>query len=146
MTTALPRNRLPAKPFTIEGGDKPEPGFWMMYVVRGGVLAPARIWICDHAPYEPENKRDRWPASHLAAEIAGRWVEVYDVWWRVCLRNSYPNHWKCAHPLIPQDGLTVEQEYEYQVALLDHAKKHEPDHPLARPYKPVTLARLPLPF
>lgn len=128
---------LPADPFTITWRE-PEPSFWMLYHVRGGVLVPARIWWCDHEPGRPDNKLDRWPIPFLAAEIAGRWCEVYDVWWRVCLRDSRPGHWKCAHPMAPKDGLTEEEEYAYQMALLATAGT------VSR--RPADLRSIPLPF
>jgi hypothetical protein len=133
--------RLPADPFVINWRD-PECGFWMLYIKRGSFLVPARIWLCDHEPGEPDNKRDRWPHEHLAAEIAGRWVETYDVWWRVLLRETRPGHWKCAQTLRPEDGLTERQEYEYRMAVLQYEKSERN----ARPDRPVDLKRLQLPF
>lgn len=103
---------------------------------------PSRIFLCNHEPGEPDNLRDRWPAEHLAAEIAGRWVEVYDVWWRVLLRETRPAHWKCAHPLVPKDGLSVEEEYEFLMA--DLAWRREKKG--LRIDKPIKLSTLELPF
>jgi hypothetical protein len=137
----------PALPHPLEiNWREPEVGFWMVYARQGSVLVPSRIFWCDWEPGNEENKLDRWPIPFLAGEIAGRWVDPADIWERVLLRETRPNHWRCAHPLVPQDGLTVAEEYEYRVALLTHAKEHRPTSPLAKPYKPVDLSQLPVPF
>jgi hypothetical protein len=138
--------RLPAEPFTINWREPEVPSYFMLYIKRGSVLVPARIWMADHEPGEPNNKRDRWPREHIAGEIAGKWVDPLDIWERFLLGETRPNHWKCARPLVPKDGLTVSQEYEYQLALLRHAREREPANPLARPWKEVDLRTLPLPF
>jgi hypothetical protein len=133
----------PAKPHPLEvRWREPEPGFWFLYARRGAVWVPARIWLCDHAPHEPDNLRDRWPVAHLAGEIGGRWVDPTDIWRRVLLRETNPGHWSCAQPLVPKDGLTVAEEYEYQMALLEHAKERG-----AMPTRPIVkLRQLVLPW
>ncbi len=102
--------------------------------------------MADHEPGNEENKLDRWPIPFLAGEIGGRWVDPKEIWLRVLQRETEPNHWKCAMPIIPKDGLTPAEEYQYQLALLEYAKQNDVTHPLAKPYKPVNLAALPLPF
>jgi len=121
----------------------PEPGFWLVYLKRGARHVPARIWLCDHEPYNVENKLDRWPIPFLAAEIAGRWVEVWQVWDHVCLMTENPQHWRAAVPIEPRDGLTIEEEYAYQMSLLDWRQQNEG----VSPTKPIRrLTELELPF
>jgi hypothetical protein len=120
-------NRRPA-PYRDRGpvrvmGD-PEVGYWLMRAVKGGPLVPARIWICDHEPHFPENKLTR---EFLAAQIAGRWVEVEKVW--------------------HSRGKAIdEREYQWRLAEIEWAMKYAPTDPLANPWKPVDLKDVPLPF
>jgi hypothetical protein len=140
--------RLPALPtqkITVEWRD-PEPGYWMMYVVRGGVTVPARIWWCNHEPGNEENALDRWPIPFLAGEIGGKWLDPKEIWLRVLMRDSAPNHWRCAQPMRPKEGLTEEEEYRHLMNDMAWLKKNEPGDPHAKPYKPVKLSTLPLPF
>jgi hypothetical protein len=125
---------------------EPEVGYWLLYSRRDGVLLPARIWLCNHEPGDPENILDRWPIPFLAGEIGGKWVEPAEIWYRVLRRETEPNHWKCAHPIIPKEGLTLHQEFLFLMSEMAWLKENDRTHPLARPNKPVSLAALPLPF
>jgi hypothetical protein len=138
--------RLPAKSIIIQWREPEAPSYWLLYLRRGGPLVPARIFWADHEPGNEENKRDRWPTAHLAGEIAGKWVDPREIWLRVLQRETEPNHWKVARPLIPKDGLTAEQEYFYLVSEMSWLKENDVTHPLAKPYKPVVLRDLQLPW
>jgi len=106
-----------------------EPGY---YVIRLGrdrpLVAAAKIWWCDHEPDNPENKLDQ---PFLAGEILGDAVDPVYVW-----------HGRDREPLVPKDGLSLEEEYAYQVALKQHMAEHEPNEPLARPRRPVDLTKI----
>lgn len=102
-------------------------GCWMIRAVKNGPLIPARIFWCSHEPGVPENLLDRWPIPFLAAEIAGRWVDVDRVW-----------HVK-GRPI-------TEAEFRFQMADLEHAKRWRPNEAIAQPHKPVDLRSLPIPF
>jgi hypothetical protein len=138
--------RLPAKNIVIQWREPEAPSYWCVYSRRDGVLVPARIFWADHEPGNEENKLDRWPLPFLAAEIAGRWVDPKELWLRVLQRETEPNHWKCAHPMIPKEDLTPEQEYDFQMKDMAWLKENDRTHPLAQPHKPVNLSSLPLPW
>src|SRR5215469_15766482 len=50
----------------------PEPGFWLVYLKRGARHVPARIWLCDHEPYNVENKLDRRQVGGGLAGLGSR--------------------------------------------------------------------------
>ncbi len=136
-------NRLPAIDLTIQWREPEVPSYWWLYSRRGGVLLPSRIFICDFEPGDEKNKLDR---PFLAGQVGEQWENPKEIWMRVLRREIEPNHWSCALPMIPQEGLTPCQEHQYQMAILAWIKENDITHPLAKPYKPVNLAALPLPF
>ena len=144
----------PAKPHPLEiRWREPEPGYWLLYARKGARRVPARIfirpmWLAKLVGFMKQEGRrypelDSWVVSHLAGEIAGRWIDdVADIWTRVLLGEQKPGHWSCAYPLVPKDGLTVEEEYLYQMSVLEYEKKRGDS-----PAQPITkLRELSLPF
>lgn len=107
--------------------DRPEVGFWVVRLVRGGPAIPARIFWAQttHEPGNPENVMDR--PRFLAAEIGGEVAEVDDVW----LRRGTP---------------ITEAEYRFRVADMRWAREHAPTEAVAKPRQRVDFAALPLPF
>lgn len=105
----------------------PQPGFWMVRLVKGGPRVPAMICRQPHEPGNPFNPLDRSPRSMLHAEIDGQAADVDHVWG---MRGE------------PID----EAEYRYQVDLGRWAKHHAPGHPRADPRSRIDLLRAPLPL
>ena len=107
--------------------DRPEPGHWIVRLVRGGPAVPARIFWAQttHEPGNPENVMER--SRFLAAEIGGEVAEVDDVW----LRRGTP---------------ITEAEYRYRVAEMQWAKEHAPNEAVAKPRQRADFSALPLPF
>lgn len=103
---------------------RPEVGFWMIKLSRGGVEVPASISYCDHEPGEPDNKLE---TPFLDAEIAGDRVPPNEVWHR-------------------RGRQITAQEHAFQVADMQHAKAYRPGDPKAEPRKPIDLLQAPLPF
>jgi hypothetical protein len=104
--------------------DRPEPGFFRMRLVRGGVFVGARIYR--PCPMHPETCEalDRW--FDLEAEIDGEPADVLRVW-------------ESGDPITPA-------EFAYLDARGAWARRVVPDHPFANPRRPVTWAEIPVLF
>lgn len=104
--------------------DRPEPGFWMVRLVKGGVDVPARIFreTCLAEPGAHANRMER--PTFLVAEILGETVPLDDVW----LRRGRP---------------IDAAEYRFQVADFDHAVAWRPGDPKHAPRARVDLTQLP---
>jgi hypothetical protein len=111
------------------------PRHFLMRLVRGGALVPARLRWLDHEPGEPDNPRDRWPPFVVVCDIAGEVrppEELTD-------RFHWPaSHWKHAAPIS-------EGEYRYQLARLRWAERHRPQDPTLQPRRPVDPRQVALP-
>ncbi len=104
--------------------DRPEPGFWMVKLAKGGVDVPARIFreTCAAEPGDPENRMER--PAFLVAEILGEVATLDDVWLR--------------------RGRAIEAaEYRFQVADFAHAQAWRPHDPKHAPRAAVDLSSLP---
>ena len=110
----------------------PQPGFFRMRMVKGGVYVPARIFLpcpmvvgdwtsCDAHPDDwcMPMDRSRW----LKGEINLRPADL----WRV---------WGFGQP-IPIE------EFEFMVEVVRWAKVHAPESPEAKPWRPIDLRALP---
>jgi hypothetical protein len=107
--------------------DAPQPGFWMIRLVKGGPEVPARIFrhVTTHEPGAPGNAMER--PSFLVAEIAGEPVDLDDVWLR--------------------SGREITQaEYQFQVADHAHAREWRPRDAKANPRHAIDLMATALPF
>lgn len=105
--------------------DDPQCGFFKRRLRRGGVLVPARIWL-----YSPIDigTGELVDDEVLQCEVDGQYANPVEQW-------SY----LCGNPI-------TEQEFNYLMALRQHAQVHEPDLPHADPRKPVDWLTAPLPF
>ena len=103
----------------------PEPGFFRMCLVRGGIWVAAIIWRPCPLETNPETFQwiDRWP--HLEAEIDGKPASVDRVW--------------TSGRRIPI------AEYLFLKADRAWARQHAPHLPEANPRKPVDFDTLPPP-
>jgi hypothetical protein len=104
--------------------DRPEPGFWMVRRVKGGVDVPARIFreTCTAEPGNDENRMER--PAFLVAEILGETVPLERVW-----------HARGR----PIDAA----EYRFQIADFEHAQAWRPHDPKHAPNARVDLSALP---
>lgn len=104
--------------------DKPEPGFWMLRLKKGGVEVPAAIKRVQTAfePGNPTNLMDRSP--FMAAFIRDEVVALPEVWER-------------------RGRAVTETEYEYQLRIAGWAKTTTERTPLARPEVSVDLSAIP---
>ncbi|MBN9497826.1 MAG: hypothetical protein J0H39_13805 [Alphaproteobacteria bacterium] len=107
--------------------DAPQPGFWMVRLVKGGPEVPARIYrhVTAREPGNETNAMERSP--FLAAEIAGETVALDDVW----LRTGRP---------------IDEAEYRFQIADHAHAREWRPRDAKAQPRRAIDLMATALPF
>jgi hypothetical protein len=107
--------------------DRPEPGYWLVRLIKDGPWVPAAIVRVQtmHEPGEPDNLMERSP--FLAAEIAGDTVAVDEVW----QRRGQP--------------ITAD-EYVQRVAQIKWARQHAPHDPIANPRERIDPLTAPLPF
>lgn len=61
--------------------DQPEVGHWLVRLVKGGPLVPARI-IRAHTTHDPLTGEPMDRSPHWHAEIAGKVVDIEAVWHR----------------------------------------------------------------
>jgi hypothetical protein len=125
------RGRLPAlavwPPRPTCDPNDPQPGYWLMQLVKGGprVAACIRIVHTTHEPGNPSNLMER--SSFIAAFINGEPADLARVW----LWHGEP---------------ITKAEHDFRVAEARWAKKHKPDEPVANPRRPIDLLQAPLPF
>ena len=105
--------------------DEPCCGWFKRRLVKGGVHVAARIWLDSCVDDETG---DLVADETLQCEVDGRYADAYAEW-----------PWLCGHPIS-------KAEYDYLVALSQHARTHEPDHPAADPRQPVDWLTAPIPF
>jgi hypothetical protein len=103
----------------------PQPGHWMVRLVRDGPEVPAKIERIDHEPGNPANKLDTGPV--MFALIAGEPVDPLAIW------HSRGR---------PIDAV----EYAYQLADYLWCRDHAPDEPKANPRAPIDPLSGKLPF
>ena len=115
-------------PFTTE----PERGFYATRLVRGGIEVPVMVWF--GPPVIEGERQDRSP----------RWCIAIDgkSW-----RREKEDH-ECLVPLDaydywPPGRRITASEYAFLRRRAKWAREHAPEHPAARPYRPVDLAALP---
>ena len=141
-------------------------GFWLVRCCRFCPEAPARIWLCEHEPGEPENLMDRpfWqgqigldltdPAEiwamleYLEASPAERAVMERPLSLRADVRAGRVE----AAATAPMAKWKRERarritaaEYDRQIAWLRWAERHQPAHPELQYRRPLTAASVPLP-
>lgn len=101
--------------------DVPEPGFFLLRLVKGGVQVAARI-IHDESGWSAEINGERGPAAADPFEAPG----LSKIW---------------------TFGLRVDEaEYRYRLDVAQWARAHQPTHPAADPTRPVDPLTDPTPF
>lgn len=106
--------------------DRPEPGFWMIRLVKGGPLVPAAIMRVQ-TTQDPETGEPMERSSFLAAFINGEPVDIDAVW-------------------LTRGTEITEAEYRFRVADAEWARRHAQFDPIANPRRRVDLAAIALPF
>jgi len=114
--------------------DRPQQGFYVIRLVKGGPLVPARIWrpcactvpngddaIDPNALHEWRETCDRFP--HLRGEIDGKHADLWMVW-----TSGRP---------------TTEANWRYMTDVSRWARAHAPHEPEAQPRETVNLAAIP---
>ena len=118
--------------------------YFVLRVVRGGPLVPARLWFCDSEPGVPENKLDRGRLSlYPRADIAGTEVPPEHLADRLFSltdpRPAHPpTHWRYAKPI-------TEPEYRWRFDSMRWAEQNQPDAPVLQPRRKLAAADLPVP-
>lgn len=104
--------------------DRPQPGYWMIRLVKGAPEVPACIQYeqTTHEPGNPENLMER--SAILTARINGDVVRMDRVWLR-------------------RGRSITKAEHDFQVADARWAAKHSPGEPKANPDRPVDLNSIP---
>ncbi len=105
--------------------DTPHCGWFKRRLVKGGPFVPARIWLVSEVD---EETGELLTDEIMQAECNGAFADPWHLW-----------SWVNGHP-IP------EHEFRYMEALREHAARHEPDHPMADPRKPINNLTTPLHF
>jgi len=103
----------------------PQPGHWMVRLVRGGPYVPAKIERINHEPGNPANKLDTGPV--LLALIGGEPVDPLEIWHR-------------------RGRAIGAAEYAYQLEDYLWCRAHAPDEPKANPRTPIDPLTGKLPF
>lgn len=107
---------------------RPEEGWWLVRVTKGGAFVPARIVY--------ERPADPWFPDNDMSERSGEW-------------RAYIGDRECAHwdEVWLRRGTPISQaEFEHQMDRRRFWADHEPEHPLAVPEKPVDWMQSRLPF
>lgn len=105
--------------------DEPQVGFYKRVLVKGGVMVPAKIWMYQAVDHETGELIED---EQLQCEVNGQYADAQDQW-----------SWLCSNPIS-------RAEFNYLMARIEHAVRHEPDDAFADPRAPINLNRLPLPF
>lgn len=97
--------------------DKPIAGFYKTKLVKGGPWVPVCIWFgapLDPDTLEPLDRSHRWNAirDNRLVDIDRVWPSVY------------------GHEIS-------EEDYRLMLALATHARKHDPQQPIANPRKRI---------
>lgn len=110
--------------------ERPETGYFVTRLVRGGPEVPARIWrpcACtvnggdDQQCHDWRDTCDRYP--HLQGEIDGTYADLWRVW--TGGRRTTESHWR------------------YMTDVARWAETHAPQDPTANPKQPIDLGAMP---
>ena len=107
----------------------PQPGWWLVKLVKGGptVAACIRLVLTEFEPDFPQNDMRGTRSPFLAAFVNDEPVDMDRVW----LTKGEP---------------ITEAEYAFRVADAKWAAEHAPNEPAAQPHKAVDLRQIPIPF
>jgi hypothetical protein len=111
------------------------PRYFVLRLVRGGPLVPARLQEINTEPNEPDNHRDRWPALLQVVDVAGEVVPPEELTERF---HWAPGHWKHAAPIS-------RAEYDHRLAMMRWAERNSLDDPRLKARRRVDREKMPLP-
>lgn len=114
-------------------------GYWLIRLRKGAPLVPARTYLTNAEPGNPENILDRFPLPYLAGEIMGEVADPLDIFAAPERRPLRPLIIKGVH-------LSIAEHYGFLVADAQHAAQYRKDDPLAQPLKKVDLTKSPTLF
>jgi len=111
----VPSGRRAENPRAV---NDPEAGHYLIRLIRGGVRVPAQIIFED----------GKWSAT-IGGVLQGEphadpvhAAKVLSIWWY---------------------GERIDKtEHDFQVSVIEHVKKHQPDHPAANPRQPIDLTKM----
>lgn len=112
-----------------------QPQHYLLRLVRGGPLVPARIQWLAHEPGVPSNPRDRWPALLEQVDIAGEIRPPEELHERL--------HWPAGHWKSTQ--IISKEEYEYRLNMLRWAETNLAEDPILRPHRQIKISEYRLP-
>lgn len=101
----------------------PQVGWFKRRLVKAGPFVPARIWM-----FQPTEDGELVGDETFQCEVNGKFADAEDQWL-----------WLCQNPI-------TEGEYNYMMAMSDHAVRNEPDHPAANPNAAINNLTSPLHF
>lgn len=119
--------RVIAREQRRQNPDMIRPGYYVVRARKGFPLLPAKIWLSEHEPGNPENILER---PVLMAEVAGEEADPIGV------------HAASVGPLTSIDNLSVEATYLYLVAEIRWARAHDPLNPAAAHQRRVDLTMI----
>ena len=107
---------------------KPEPGYFLMRLVRGGPQVPARICRILPSTDHPEG-----------------------LWWAEVNGETYASHADpSSAPMVFRiwhgAEFSTAEEYQYRLKLKRWAETHQPDHPAAKPRAKIDRLKTPTIF
>ena len=117
------------------GGGAMTARHYVLRLVRGGPLVPARLQEINTEPNEPDNHRDRWPALLQVVDVAGEVVPPEELTERF---HWAPGHWKSLTPIS-------RAEYDHRLAMMRWAERNSPDDPRLKARRRVDREKMPLP-
>lgn len=120
----------------------PIPHFFRVQLVKQGSPCGFKIWYgepLDPVTGEPLDRSPRWQAE-LNGESVDPFIIVIDFAFPLG-EPDYPYMGERCHPLIKGEEIT-QDEYNYLVALHNHAVQYDPTMPEADPRKPVNLREM----
>jgi hypothetical protein len=117
----------------------PVPGFYATALVKGGPRVAIRIWY--GLPIIGDEEQDRGPRWNVSVDgRTDRWERDEGNIYRCRVAFDVDRFW----PYCAREPIT-EAEYRFLVADAEWTREHAPNHPKARPHKPVDFNTL-LPF
>lgn len=111
-------------------GATPSPGLFKLQLVRGGPYVAARI---NHAPTRDPLTNEQLDRSwYFEAEIDGASVDEISP-------SPSATVWQ-----IWEFGVRInDAEHRYLIELASYARQHAPHEPIATPYEPIDLNKIP---
>lgn len=102
--------------------DRPEPGFWLIRLVKRGPYVPARIYWSEGIDPDTGESIDR--PRLLCGEVAGEPCDPFDIW----LTRRKP---------------IDEKDFRFRTDEIRWLRQNKPDTPQCHPRRPIDFTNLP---